>query len=103
MFLGRLVFRWCLKMQIIRRLKDAWSAFQKDPEPLNGGHRYALQSSSDQYSWADAIRLDPMTGEPEWICDRGDHTELKRKLPGWGILVDLLPEITIEEFRQGKQ
>ena len=31
------------------------------------------------------------------------HTELKKKLPGWGILVDLKPEMTVEEFRQGKR
>jgi len=90
-------------MKIVDRLRAAWSTFRKDPEPLNGGHRYALQSSSDLYSWADAVRLDPMTGEPEWICDRGDHIELKRKLPSWGILVDVQPEITIGEFRQGKR
>jgi hypothetical protein len=29
--------------------------------------------------------------------------ELKKKLPSWGILVDLRPEMTIDEFRQGKQ
>jgi hypothetical protein len=89
-------------MNLIDRCRAAWAAFRKEPEPLNGGHRFAIQSTSDLYCWADAIRLDPMTGEPEWICDRGDHIELKKKLPSWGILVDLQPEITIEEFRQGK-
>jgi hypothetical protein len=90
-------------MSVLGRLKAAYAAFRKEPEPVNGGHRYALQSSSDLYSWADAVRLDPMTGEPEWICDRGDHLELKKKLPSWGILVDLRPEITIQEFEDGKR
>ena len=84
---------------MIERLKAAWKALTTEEEPRNGGHRYALQSSSDLYSWADAVRLDPMTGEPEWYCDRGDYCELKKKLPGWGILVDMEPEETLEEFR----
>lgn len=89
-------------MDLINRMKAAWAALRKDPDPFNGGHRYAVQATDGIYCWADAVRLNPMSGEPEWICDRGDHVELKRKLPGWGILVDLRPETTVEEFLQGK-
>lgn len=90
-------------MRLLSRIEAAYSAFWKKEEPRNGGHRYAVQATDGVYSWADAVRLDPMTGEPEWICDRGDHIVLMHKLPGWGILVDLHPGITVEEFRQGKQ
>ncbi len=87
----------------LQRLADHVRKNPPAEEPRNGGHRYAIQATDGVYCWADAVRLDPISGEPEWICDRGDHTELKKKLPGWGILVDLKPEMTVEEFRQGKR
>lgn len=75
---------------------------EEKEEPINGGHRFALQSSSDVYSWADAVQMDPLTGEPIWYCVREGYCELKRKLPGWGILVDIQPPMTLEEFKRGK-
>jgi len=86
-------------MRFLERLKAAWAAFRADDDPINGGHRYAVMSSSDVYAWADAVRLDPMTGEPQWYCIRKGYCELKTKLPSWGILVDVRPDITLEEFR----
>lgn len=89
-------------MNFLNRLKAAWKALteKEKVEPLNGGHRYAIQSTSDLYCWADAVRLDPMTGEPQWYCQRDGYCELKTKLPSWGIMVDLEPEMTLEEFRK---
>lgn len=84
---------------MLERLRAAWQAFWKKPEPLNGGHRYSIQSGNDAYAWADAYRIDPYSGEVIWICDKGDHVELKTKLPGWGILVDFEPGVSVEEFR----
>ena len=85
-------------------MTDPWkgTALRKheDGSSRNGGHRYAIQSSDNIYSWADAYRIDPISGDPEWFCDRGDHCEHKRKLAGWGILVDLVPGITLEQFRR---
>lgn len=89
---------------IVERVKAAIAAFRQDPEgPRNGGHRFAIQATDGLYCWADAYRLDPISGDPIWICDRGDHVELKRNLPGWGILVDLNPGITVEEFMNEDQ
>jgi hypothetical protein len=85
-------------------MTDPWqgTALRKASEgQINGGHRYAVQSTDNLYCWADAIRIDPMSGDPEWFCDRGDHCEHKMKLPGWGILVDLKPEKSLEEFKKG--
>ena len=71
---------------------------EKQDDSINGGHRFAVQYSSDVYSWADAVKLDKITGEPIWICQRDGYVELKRKLPGWGILVDTQAEMTLEDF-----
>lgn len=87
-------------MRLLDRLKAAWEAFRKDEGPLNGGHRYAVQSTDNTYCWADAYRIDPISGDPQWYCVRDGYSELKTKLPGWGILVDLRPEMTLEEFKK---
>jgi len=59
---------------------------EKQDDPINGGHRFAVQSSSDVYSWADAVKLDKITGEPIWICQRDGYVELKKKATRMGYL-----------------
>lgn len=65
---------------------------------INGGHRFAIESSSDIYSWADAVKFDPISGEPIWVCQRDGYLEIRTKLPGWGILVEFRTGITFEAF-----
>lgn len=71
---------------------------QQEAPIINGGHRFAIESSSDIYSWADAVKFDQISGEPIWVCQRDGYIEIRRKLPGWGILVEFRAGITLEEF-----
>lgn len=84
-------------------MSDPWAgtALRKcqDKPPLNGGHRYAVKSSDGLYCWADAVKVDPASGYPEWYCERDGYCEHSKKLE-WGILVDFRPDETLAEFKK---
>lgn len=86
---------------MFERLKAAYHALVDDSQPLNGGHRYAVKSAEGLYCWADAVRVDPVSGNPEWYCKRDGYSEYSRKI-AWGILVDFKPEMSLEEFEKVK-
>ena len=86
-------------MSIINRLKLAWDALKgEEEEPINEGHRFAIVIGENGY-YADAYRINPYDGYPEWYYTGLDGVIHCRKMDGL-VLKDFKPEISLEEFKK---
>jgi hypothetical protein len=66
--------------------------------PTNDGHRFGIKFlGSDTYVFADAIKIDPVSGDSEWYCVYPDHITHGHK-KGDQLIYDYKPQITLEDF-----
>lgn len=53
-------------MKLLERLRSAYEAFQGREYPVNHGHRFCVLTMDQQF-YADEVRQNSMTGDPEWL------------------------------------
>ncbi len=74
--------------------EDWWEGMMSDPwkntalraacdhrenEPVNAGHRYQVRTLDTSY-YADDVRLEPMTGYPEWVFRDPEYTLVCKRI-----------------------
>lgn len=66
-------------MSLLERLRSAYEAFQGREYPVNDGHRFCVKTLDTSY-YADDVRCNPMTGDPEWVYRGNVHTLVCKRI-----------------------